>query len=678
MLFAILIMASGLLGVYAGSFSVQQADSLLINYNVPASLIAALQPVYLNYSGNEYMVLYKGTIPYFVINISSQSFVTNASSIYNIIRNYTFTSSYSKLNFSVLASQMHAYENSSAVPISDCLQETGLSSGVNCTLSNHCASCQGVPVCRAVLDNTSGPSGVFGSGIMKFESQYNQLNSSYAQFYASLKGINKTNVLVKIASLESAFRNISNLTQTISQNPIFPANLTSSMFSTCINYQNSTSAPWFCFSLGFCEFTTFNYSLLNKMQSELNAINSTPLSDQAIFSLAANSSSTELGYIFPVLSRQKLKELEQTVATELSGYNATVANAEQLLNEVNDSELEVELSNLEKAYAQLSSSYLTENISKQAAYVSSLLAAFTANYSALNKTYSSVLATAGNNTAKILKAQLTNPNQPGLYNIAFQELGLNRQLETTVGNVIALQGSLLEVSSKLKPYSTSSISLVEFARAVDGAFARPLLYVLHTSYAKAVALAPLFGALLSFIIGITFLLALVFLRSYLKLKKKIVDRPKTVKNWHRLYLLVLLLIAVYVVATYALLAYANSYAPFSAFSSALQNSRYVVIAINGTPTLNAYSCASKIGAEASSLGKQPLLISLSNGNCIIGNTTKSYDYCMNYFAGINAPMIVLTNSTSEGMSLYSLYGTVLNYMGNATAIQACYPSLMLN
>jgi len=119
--------------------------------------------------------------------------VLNATSIYNIIRNYSINYTLAHTNFTLIASQMHRYLNSSSSQVTDCLHETGLDTGLTCTLANHCQSCEAVPVCQAVLINTSGPTGVFGLGIMKFEKQYNLLNSSEASFFAALQGINRTN-----------------------------------------------------------------------------------------------------------------------------------------------------------------------------------------------------------------------------------------------------------------------------------------------------------------------------------------------------------------------------------------------------------------------------------------------------------------------------------------------------
>ncbi|MEM3482786.1 MAG: hypothetical protein QW091_01095 [Candidatus Micrarchaeaceae archaeon] len=677
---AAVVLAISLLLGYSHAYSLTQLNTLLVRYNVSPSLIASLKLVYINYSGVEYAVLYNNTVPYFIVNTSSDSFVLNATSIYDIIRNYTMENALAGINFSKLNTQMNKYQSSSSGPINDCLHETGLDTGLTCTLANNCDSCQVVPVCKDVLDNTSGPSGVVGLGIIKFENQYSVLNSSYNAFYSLLHGINSTNALLRIAGLESAFYNISNISSTLYQNPIFPpTNVTPNMLATCINYPTLTNAPWYCSAVGFCEQLTYNASLLNTMQNEINAINRSPLSNQQVYALAQKAGAIQLSYVYPVLSRQRYAALQTAINSSLGNYSVMINNVEGLLSHVNNSTMVSDLVLLEKSYSTLQNNYLTENISSAVNSTALLLNNLSALYEKVNGTYSRILNLASENTAKLLEAQLTNPMQTGLVNLAFQEMGLNSILSKgNLSNTANLQANLENVSAKAKAYGTAAFGLVEISRAIDGAFARPLAYALHMPYSSAVAASPLLGSLLSLIIGIVAILCLVFVRSYLSLKHKLVLNRRTARNWRLLTYIAILLLIVYVLATYVVLVYANAHAPYSAFASAVANSKYVVIAINGTPTLNTYSCASSISAKASALGKNPVLVSFVGNLCKLGNNTMSVSACMNYYSALNIPIILLTNSTGSGIGLYSLYGTVLNYFGNVSVMNACYPKLLLN
>ncbi|MEM3781391.1 MAG: hypothetical protein QXT43_00310 [Candidatus Micrarchaeaceae archaeon] len=665
---------------YSNAYSTSQLNSLLVRYNVSLALIASLKPVYINYSGIEYIVLYNNTTPYFIVNTSSDSFVLNATSIYQIIRNYTISNALSSINFSKLGTLMSKYQSSSAGPINDCLHETGLSTGLTCTLANNCASCQAVPVCKDVLDNTSGPSGVVGLGIIKFENQYSALNSSYNEFNSLLRSINDTNALLRISGLISTFRNISNISSTLYQNPIFPpANVTPNMLATCINYPTLTSAPWYCSAVGFCEQLTYNASLLGAMQSEINAINSSPLSNEQVYSLAQKAGAMQLSYVYPVLSRQRLAELNSAISSVLGNYSSTVNGAEALLAHINNSTVVNGLVLLEKSYSALQSNYLTENISRAVNATALLLRNLSAAYARLNRTYSSMLSLASDNTAMLIEAQLTNPQQAGLEYLALEQMQLNGKLsQGNLSNITGISSGLESIYAKAKQFSTGAFGLTEIARYAGGAFARPIAFALHMPYANSVAAAPLLGSLLSLIIGIVAILCLAFARSYLLAKHKLVLNKRTAKNWRLLFYAAVLVVIVYVLATYALLAYANAHAPYSAFASAVAGSKYLVVAVNGTPTLNTYSCASSISEKASALGKQPVLASFSNGVCKVGNSTMNVSACMDYYSALNVPIILLSNSTGSGISLYSLYGTVLSYSGNASVMNACYPALLLN
>lgn len=678
------LLVIGLLALLFGmshAYSQLQLNQLLVSYGIPPSLISQLKEVNVTYAGINYTILYKNSTPYFVVNTSSNNFVLNATSIYEIIRNITLAKSLSSINATLLANQMQRYQQSSAGPLYDCLFETGLASGLTCTPSNYCQSCQTVPVCRKVLVNTSGPTGVLGIGIEHFENAYDLLNSSYSAFYANLRNITSTNAAFKINALAAAFANISNITTNMYRNPIFPpVNVTPNMLATCINYPTLTSAPWFCTALGFCEALTFNYTLLNTMQNEINALKALPLSNQGIFAVAQNTSSTELLYIEPVLSKQRLSELQRLIATNLPNYNQTVTAVEQLLTEVNSSGLANQLIQAETYYGRLVNNYLTENLTQAVNKTAAVVENLTSTYRQLNASYAYVVGLASNNTARLIEAEITNPNQKGLVSLSFEELGINNEINKGgITNLTQIELEVQSIANKAKAYQTGSFSLVELARAIDGAFGRPIAYSLHLSYNSAIGLMPWAGALLSLIIGLLVVFALKFMQSYLVLKKRLVLNARTRRNWRVLFVLLGIAVIVYVIITFALVAYANAYAPFSAFSSAVHASNTIVILTNGTPSLNTLLCSSKLYSKILDLGKQPVAAYNIGGYCRIGNATVgTIDDCLNAFAVRNEPVIMITNSSSAGISLYSLYGTVLYYSGNASIISACYPEFLLN
>jgi hypothetical protein len=668
----------------ASAYSLQNVNQLLSGYNVSASLLSSMKLVNFTYSSKNYVGMYdiSGNLD-FLVNVSSSNYslVLNATTVYNIIRNYTIGNTLNLTNFGALSANMHRYENSSSGPINDCLVETGLSNGATCTAANYCAACQFIPNCKKVMDATDGFAGLFGKGVMQFENDYDVLNKSFSTFYSLISGINKNNVATNLAHINSAFANISSITQRIYKNTIFPptANVTPDLIAGCSSYINQSAAPWYCSSLGYCENVNYNYTLLAYIKTQLNGINSLPFSNTQILQLAQNATKTEMNYAYPALSKQKLALLDEMLNTTLPNYGTLINNSIVLLSHMNNGTLTRDLLILESNYTNIVKNYFTINLTQAKRTLAVEFANLSSIYGTLNSTYSSVLSIAENNTAKILELQLSNSGgSQDLGSLAFSELKLNSEITASnMTNTTGIGSKLGALSSKLSSYSTSPITFAEIARGVDGAFIRGIARSFSLSYSSGVSLAPVIGSLLSLIIGALFILFVVIFRSHLKRKHKLIVNPKTAKNWHSVFIFLVLCVVLYVEITYSLLSYANSFAPFGAFKNAYSSSSSVVVAINGTPTSGEYICTSKINAQAQREGKSVQLVQFSNGLCKAGNTTVSVDSCMNSYAEANMPVIVLSYNTQDKLNLYSLYGTVLSASGNDTVMGSCYVSLFL-
>lgn len=673
-----------LLPFATSAYSLPEVNSLLASYNVPGAVISSLQPIPMSYAGNQYLGMYNDSYPYFIVNLTgAYSLVINTTAIYNIIRNYTINVSLSQANFTQLHDQMALYMQSSSGPVNDCLVETGLSTGATCTLDNYCSSCQFIPNCKSVLDATHGPSGIFGTGIMQFASQYASLNASYTTFIQSTSNVTKSNVLVGLDNANKAFANISNLTQTMYQNPLFPptANVTPNVIAGCASYINQSIAPWYCNSLGYCQSLSYNYTKLAYISILLDNLNLLPLSNSQIFSLAFNVSANESVYAYPILSKERLAMLNATLNKTVPDYDNLVNGSISLLGHVKNATLKSQLTALVNNYNNITVNYFYANFSQANITLATQYAALETTYHAVNSTYSDIVSRASNNTAKILELQLYSGSaiSSQISDLALAQLSINAQIAAGgLTNLLLLDQQLSALSAKVSQYSTSPITLNEIARAIDSPFIRGLASSLGLTYAGGVGMAPLLGSLLSLIIGIFVLAALFFSRSYLKLHHRIVLNKRTEQNWHRIFLTIGILIFLYVIVTYFLLAGASASAPFSSFQSAYSSSSYVVTAINGTPTLGTLTCASKIGAVAATQNKTSVVAQFTNGECKVGNSTSTVDDCLNFYAKANIPVIVLTNSTHSSLSLYSLYGTVLHVSGNDTVMNDCYVSLVLN
>jgi hypothetical protein len=678
----------------ASAYSLQNINQLLSGYNVSASLISSLEPVTLAYSSKAYVGMYdsSGNLD-FLVNVSSSSYslVLNSTAVFNIIRNYTISTILNKTNFGVLSVKMHRYENSSSGLLDECFDLTGLSNGDTCTLANYCESCLTVPICKCDLTGYGCPAGstppgggaggIFGTGIMQFESDYNMLNASFGIFYSSISSISKDNAATNIARIDNAFANISNITINFYKNVLFPpsANVTPDMLAGCSNYISQTNAPWFCNEVGYCESLSYNYTLLASIQAQLNAINMLPLSNTQILQLAQNTTKAELDYAYPVLSNQKLTVLDAMLNASLPNYKTLVNNSVVLLSHVNNGTLMRDLLILESNYSNTVKNYFSLNLTQANRTLAVEFANLSKVYSVLNSSYSSVLSIAENNTAKILELQLSNSGgSQDLGNLAFAELALNSEITASnITNTTAIGGKLSALSSRLSGYSASPITFAEIARGIDGAFIRVIAKSFNLSYQGGVSLAPIIGSLLSLIIGAILVLIIVIFRSNLKRNRKLVVNPKTAKNWRSVFIFLILCVVLYVEITYSLLSYASTFAPFGAFKNVYSSSSSLVVAINGTPTAGEYVCTTKINAQAQKEGKTVELVQFSNGSCKAGNTTLSTDSCLNSYAETNIPVIVLSYSSQDKLNLYSLYGTVLSASGNDTVMSSCYVSLFL-
>lgn len=686
-LLALLVVSSPCI---ASAYSMQEVDALLQGYNVSSSLVATLQPVNLSYAGLQYLGLYSAGAPYFVVNLTGNySLVLNTSSVVSIIKNYTVSTSLAQANFTKLHDQMQLYEQSSAGPIDGCLVGTGLSTGTTCTLENECASCLAVPICYCLLTGYrcppgasppgGGAAGIFGSGIMQFESQYNMLNSSFKTFSSATSGINLGNALSNLAEINSAFANISSISHDISLNPIFPptANVTPNMIAGCASYVNLNTAPWYCAALGYCGATSYNSSRLAYINFALAAIDSLPLSDAQIYSLASNVSRNENAYIYPVLSKQKLAALKQILNSTIPGYAGLVNGTELLLAHVSNTTLQNELIALQSNYSNVMSNFFTMNLSNVNVTLGKQYALLSSDYARLNSSYSSVLSGAENNTAKLLELQLYGAYNSKISDIALAELAINNQLASgRLSNVTKLEAQVSALSTDLGAYSISPISFTELARTIDGPFIRSTATSMGLSYASAVGMAPALGMLLSLIFGIIFLICVFAFQLYLKREHKLAINRRTAKNWRLVFMACGALVLLYLATTYALLSGASSAAPYSAFQGAYKASQSVVVALNGTVTPGMTSCANQIGAQVTSQGKKLVSLNFSNGLCKTASLPATIDSCLNFYAGTNIPVIILTNSTHTSLRLYSLYGTVLSASGNESVMDTCYVSLL--
>jgi hypothetical protein len=660
----------------ASAYSTAGISQLLSQYNISTQISSSITFTNISYSGDSYVLLYHSGSPYFLVNVTSgYSFVTNQGEIYNIIRNSTISAGLSKANFTALSVLMHQYENSSAAPLNDCLVETGLSqSGSSCTLANECQSCRTVPVCSKVLSATGGPSDSFGVGISKFESQYVNLTNSYQLFYAHTEGVNASNAQEFLGYINSAYKNISYITNNIYQNPIFPptSTINSSDLTKCTS--NPNTSPWYCFAVGFCEFTTYNYTKLSNIGNLLGYINSLPITNQQVEGVASDVSSTEARYIEPVIDQRQTSQFNAIMNSTLLKYNSTVEEANTLLSHVNNSTLSSELASLQANYSLLRSNYLSLNLSRENLTLKGQLSNLTATYDSLNKTYAKLLNISSDNLALILKLQLTKSfNQSIVLNLSRQEAALSGDLSGRVSNILYVQAALVGLNNKSKNYTARALNdpLVSISRGVGRSFATAVASFTGLPYVANVQLAPVYAEVPAIIISVILLGIVLYAYEYLKKKYNVHKKKHAKKNWNIVWAIAILLILAYLAISYSTSASLNSGAGVNSFEGAVNASNTIAIVINGSLTPGISSCYNAISSGARLINKTVISANFSYGICSSQGRKTSEDICMNSYASSGIPVVLLENSSRNNISIYSFYGTVLTLRGNSTYVASC-------
>ena len=218
--------------------------------------------------------------------------------------------------------------------------------------------------------------------------------------------------------------------------------------------------------------------------------------------------------------------------------------------------------------------------------------------------------------------------------------------------------------------------VLELSRATDGPFVTALGAATAGGYSSAIALASVYSALLSLVIGLAVLAAVFLYYSSLMKKKRIKVNRRTLANWKRLFIIIGILVLIYVIATYFVASSANKSATASSFLAAYKSSNSLVIALNGTVTQQMSACANGTEAGATAMNKQTTVLHFNNNACVgAGSGFSSVDQCMSKYASKGIPVIVIGTSANNTAEVYSFYGTRLTYTGDSSYMNLCIPAL---
>lgn len=689
-----LLLSLAMLAVSVNATSPQIA-AFLKTYNVSSSTISSLTSTNITYQGKSYTELFLNSNLYLLVNTTnaaSFSFVFNTTSIANIIRSNIIAAKINTLGIPSIRAELGAYLNSSAGPLygafgteDNCLADTGLNvPGASCTVANGCEACTTVPTCSCAAGLTCDIPGASlpppGSGvqsIINFEANYTALNSNIAAFYSSTTNVSTSNLNSKIAQLNSAFSNISYITQTMGNNTVFPP--PEAAFSGACNLIGTTQSyklPWYCTAVGICPSLTYNNTQLAVLQGMINTMNGNAPTTNYINNIALSVNATETAIITPLIVGSKTVQLDKILNTTLANYTGVTAKATILLSHLNNASLAAALSNLENEYASLKSGYLSLNLTAYSVKVESNVSKVEALYAVEVPLYSRIQGLAKNNTAFIIALQ-SNSQNPGLAALAYRQDELNLQASSQINSSAALMANLTSVQGQAKSLEGISLNAANSARDTDGPFATSMARLLGFSYPAAVASIPLFASIQTLIIdGVIFLIIYGFYNTLRKHNRIQVNR-RTSKAWRDLFIILLAIIVIHILITYYYASAANASAPISIFQNAVTPAKAVGIVVNGTVTPGMSSCANILYNETLSVGKTPTLAYVSRNACSIDGSLSTAGSCLNGFVFNATPFIVLTNANSSSIRAYSFYGTALYASGEQAFMSSCYPSFFI-
>ena len=558
---------------------------------------------------------------------------------------------------------------------------TGLDVGT-CTSGNLCNSCSVVPACNKALYETGGPGGSFGLGLISFAVKYSNLLSNESMFKSAVSSINVSNVNSKLGQINYAYNNISATTQSLPENPIFPPPA-SVDYSQCpgaanANFNISTQGgPWYCNSVGFCEFLTYNTTKLALTNGLLANINSNAPTATYIQTKAQEINSTESSIIVPFIHSEKSAQMSLLLNTTLYNYSAIANQSNVLLSHMYNKNLSDSLSMFTENLSALQSNYLSANIENYSVLLAKQLSALNSTYQSQAAVYDRIKELAANNTGILIALQSVGSSS-NVSTLAFQQNKLNSQIATRVDNASQMLKNLTAIAAASASLQGIRISPTEFSRAVNGPFATMAAKALKLNYYQAVAAMPILASLPSLIIGLAIFLVILALYFYLKGHKKIVINKRTIGAWRVLFIILIVLVLVYWGINYLYALQANSGAPIQDFLSAEIASKSIAVVMNGSITSGMTNCLNIISSRAADLNQVPPKVAyISGGKCSINGTNSLPGACLNSFVQSGIPTIVLTSASNSSMYVYSMYGTALYSSGSNAFMDQCYAAYLM-
>lgn len=684
--FAFLLAFSLLSVISVQPGAISQRLTIFLNQYISQATINNATFVNQSISNNTYIIMQITTGQTIVINSTKGfSLVLSNATAYAALRPYLlakYTPNATTVN--QLNSYLLSFQRTAAPPLADCLTETGLNRNT-CTVANSCYSCLTVPLCRCALLGSSCPpgisgpgggvTGIFGTAIINFSQSYNELQNSYAAYHAVISNITPNNTYQDMLALQQAVKNISAISSALPQNPLFPLpqGFNPSTLASCPAVP-LPSSPWYCKSLGYCEYLNFNQSALYNMQAEITNILSEPISNSSIMAFAETSTLSAKAFLQPV----EVKSFISLLAYYYPKYNATVLNATLLLKSFYNNTLSARLSSLESTFTQLASYNLTMNASEYNATLSQKFRNVSLEYSSLNSMYSVLKSNAANTTATVLQKELDYQIEPPtLATIAYEQQRLNNKIVSGIksSQYNNISSTLQGIRSKIAGIGTP-ISMAALVKGIDGGLIGSIFSKSTSPIQSNLASGPEYAALLSLAIAIILILAFYFLTFHRLGKKQRLHLHKAAKRaWMILFIILAIIGIAYTYLTYSYAASANSFLPVSGFIKQMDSHSSIIIAQNGSITnASLLQCESALEQTFKSFNKSVITLTMKNFTCVSSSNANysASPYCFNQIMSAGTPIIVISQSQNSSITYKGIYGHALYASGNAASGAACY------
>ncbi|EQD43022.1 conserved hypothetical protein, membrane [mine drainage metagenome] len=675
-----ILIAAMFVFMQANAQGVSPAVHSFLSTYIPNSTINSSTFYNITVAGRPYSVMQIAPYKFILINLSSPySIVLNYSSAYPVFD--SFIPNHFAPNMTLISnlqSNVTSLYNQSKANLALCITYTGL----NYTIANSSIpatyGCAYLSGCTSVLANSE--SAIFiEKGIQDLYNSYSAYNSSYLKFESLYGSINPTNSRTYLSPILNYTRTIAGTPASLQYNQLFPppAGFNPNLFKNC-PVTVTLSSPWYCQLLSYCPSPNFNATYTSNIQGIDNSLSSLPVSNSSIRVITKNSTLLAYQYVEPVLKSEYGAEFSALVNYTKPLFYAALNNASYISSKVHNSTLASLVSQMNSTYMHILNLGINQNMSTSNKTISYMIKQVESTYRNISRVYYSTYNEAVSSSGAILGAELNNPNNKAVLSLASQQQGVLAEFSqpmnySELNNVSTAEASL---TKSAKAYA-APFSMPVFVKSIDGWFMNGLAFIIPGSIGAKMAAAPIYAALLSFIIGMV-LLFLFYKFTYAKLnhKHKIKKDSKVRRSWMTLFAALFVLVLIYSFITYAFASGTNSFMPLSVFINSVTSAHHLTIVLNQSYMTNTSvaSCITQLQNNLALLNVKSALTTEHNYTCdgISSSNAVSTTNCLNQMLGSGAPFVAIDINTTTHISYRGAYGDELSAGGNAVSGNACY------